>query len=214
LTHFDLGRAVLALARSAIAERLRLGTLATFRDPSLDERRASFVTLKLDDQLRGCVGSVERRRALRDDVCVNAVAAGFGDPRFAPLQAREFAQISIEVSVLSAEERIEVASEEELIARLRPGVDGLMLEYGRHRGTLLPQVWQDLQDPQAFVAAVKLKAGLPEDFWSPAMIVSRYAATTWAEHASEIAELHSCAHAAAPAVNAAPEPAAAQPKSV
>jgi AmmeMemoRadiSam system protein A len=197
VSDFDLGRAVLALARSAIAERLSLGTLETFEDASLDEPRASFVTLKLAEQLRGCVGSVERRRALRDDVCVNAVAAAFGDPRFAPLQARELAQISIEVSLLSAEERIEVASEEELIARLRPGVDGLMLEYGRRRGTLLPQVWQDLQDPRAFVAAVKLKAGLPEDFWSPGMLVSRYAVTTWAEHGSEIAEPHTARPAAA-----------------
>jgi AmmeMemoRadiSam system protein A len=197
VSDFDLGRAVLALARSAIAERLSLGTLETFEDASLDEPRASFVTLKLAEQLRGCVGSVERRRALRDDVCANAVAAAFGDPRFAPLHARELAQISIEVSLLSAEERIEVASEEELIARLRPGVDGLMLEYGRRRGTLLPQVWQDLQDPRAFVAAVKLKAGLPEDFWSPGMLVSRYAVTTWAEHGSEIAEPHTARPAAA-----------------
>ena len=187
MSDFDLGRAVLALARSAIAERLRLGTLATFQDASLEEPRASFVTLKLAEQLRGCVGSVERRRALRDDVCANAVAAAFADPRFAPLQARELAQISIEVSLLSAEERIEVASEEELIARLRPGIDGLMLEYGWRRGTLLPQVWRDLQDPRAFVAAVKLKAGLPEDFWSPGMLVSRYAVTTWAEHGIETA---------------------------
>jgi AmmeMemoRadiSam system protein A len=198
LTHFDLGRAVLTLARSAIAEKLGLGRLETVEDASLDQHCASFVTLKQDDKLRGCVGSVHRTRALRDDVRVNAVAAAFRDPRFAPLEARELPTVSLEVSVLSAEERIEVASEEELIARLRPGIDGLIMEFGTHRATLLPQVWQQLPDPREFLATLKLKAGLPEDFWSPRLILIRYAATTWAEHGSNVAQL---------------SPSAAQPKS-
>jgi AmmeMemoRadiSam system protein A len=199
LTQFDLGRAVLTLARSAIAEQLGLGRLETVQDDaSLDQPCASFVTLKQDRQLRGCVGSVQRTRALRDDVRVNAVAAAFRDPRFAPLEARELPTVSLEVSVLSAEERIELASEEELIARLRPGIDGLIVEYGSHRATLLPQVWQQLQDPREFLATLKLKAGLPEDFWSPRMVVSRYTATTWAEYGTHSAQ---------------PSPSAAQPKS-
>jgi uncharacterized protein len=186
LRQFDLGRAVLTLARSAIAEKLGLGRLETVQDASLDQPCASFVTLKQDDKLRGCVGSVQRTRALRDDVRVNAVAAAFRDPRFAPLEAWELPKVSLEVSVLSTEERIEVASEEQLIARLRPGIDGLIVEFGLHRATLLPQVWQQLPDPREFLATLKLKAGLPEDFWSPRMIVSRYAATTWAERATDI----------------------------
>jgi AmmeMemoRadiSam system protein A len=198
LTQFDLGRAVLTLARSAIAEELGLGRLEAMQDASLDQPCASFVTLKQDDELRGCVGSVHRTRALRDDVRVNAVAAAFRDPRFAPLEARELPTVSLEVSVLSAEERIEVASEEELIARLRPGLDGLIMEFGTHRATLLPQVWQQLPDPREFLATLKLKAGLPEDFWSPRMIVSRYAATTWAERETRSAQR---------------SPSAAQPKS-
>jgi AmmeMemoRadiSam system protein A len=198
LRQFDLGRAVLTLARSAIAEKLGLGRLETVQDASLDQPCASFVTLKQDDKLRGCVGSVQRTRALRDDVRVNAVAAAFRDPRFAPLEAWELPKVSLEVSVLSTEERIEVASEEQLIARLRPGIDGLIVEFGLHRATLLPQVWQQLQDPREFLAALKLKAGLPEDFWSPRMIVSRYAAITWAEHGTHRAQL---------------SPSAAQPRS-
>jgi len=184
VTEFDLGSAVLALARSAIADKLGLNTpLDAMSHPRLDERSATFVTLKQAGGLRGCVGSLQAVRALRDDVRANAVAAAFRDPRFAPLEASEFATTSLEVSLLSAEERIEVASEKELLAQLRPGVDGVILEYGGHRATLLPQVWQNVSDPRDFLAALKLKAGLPEDFWSEDMLLRRYAAITWKEPA-------------------------------
>jgi AmmeMemoRadiSam system protein A len=189
VTDFDLGRAVLTLARSAIAEELGLGKLDTVNHASLEQPSATFVTLKQGLELRGCVGSVRRRRALHDDVRANAVAAAFRDPRFAPLDAKELPQISLEVSLLSAEERIEVISEEELLARLHPGIDGLMLEYGCYRATLLPQVWQRLQDPREFLTVLKLKAGLPEDFWSSSMILSRYEAVTWREQDREVVGL-------------------------
>ena len=181
MTEFDLGSAVLTLARSAIAEKLGLGALDAVGHARLDERSATFVTLKQAGGLRGCVGSLQAIRTLRDDVRANAVAAAFRDPRFAPLGASEFLTTSLEVSLLSAEERIEAASERELLAQLRPGVDGVILEYGRHRATLLPQVWEHVQDRRNFLAALKLKAGLPEDFWSEGMLISRYAATTWKE---------------------------------
>jgi AmmeMemoRadiSam system protein A len=189
VTEFDLGGTVLTLARSAIAEKLGLGKLQTLDHASLEQPSATFVTLKQGDQLRGCVGSLHRIRALHDDVRFNAVAAAFRDPRFAPLEVQELAHISLEVSLLSAEERLEVSSEDELIAQLHPGIDGLMVEYGCYRATLLPQVWQHLQDPREFLVALKLKAGLPEDFWSPDMLVSRYAAITWSEREREGARL-------------------------
>ena len=85
------------------------------------------------------------------------------------------------MSLLSAEEAIEAASERELLAQLRPGVDGVILEYGRHRATLLPQVWEHVSDPRDFLAALKHKAGLPEDFWSEGILIRRYAAITWKE---------------------------------
>jgi len=187
VTGFDIGGTVLTLARSAIAEKLGLGRLETPDHASLEQPSATFVTLKQGDQLRGCVGSLQRTRALHDDVRFNAIAAAFRDPRFAPLEAHELPRISLEVSLLSPEERIEVASEDELIARLHPGVDGLVVEYGCYRATLLPQVWRDLQDPREFLVALKLKAGLAEDFWSPGMIVSRYEAITWSERERESA---------------------------
>jgi AmmeMemoRadiSam system protein A len=181
VTEFDLGRAVLTLARSAIGEKLGLGPLDAVNHARLEERSATFVTLKQAGGLRGCVGSLQATRALRDDVRANAVAAAFRDPRFAPLEASELARTSLEVSLLSAEERIEAASERELLARLRPGLDGVILEYGGHRATLLPQVWERVSEPREFLAALRLKAGLPEDFWNDGMRLSRYEVVTWEE---------------------------------
>jgi AmmeMemoRadiSam system protein A len=181
LTDRDLGRALLTLARSAIAEKLGLGTLEVVNHPKLAQPCASFVTLRQGAELRGCVGSLQPLRTLREDVHVNALAAAFHDPRFAPLGASELANTSIEVSLLSPEERIEAASEMELLALLRPGVDGVTLRWRRHRATLLPQVWQHVSDPHDFLAALKVKAGLPGEFWSEEMLISRYAVTTWAE---------------------------------
>jgi AmmeMemoRadiSam system protein A len=178
----DLGRALLTLARSAIAEQLGLGQLEVVSHASLEQPSATFVTLRQAGQLRGCVGSLHRLRTLRDDVRANAVAAAFRDPRFGPLDASELPQISLEVSLLSNDERIEVDTEAELIGCLRPGLDGVTLEYGPHRATLLPQVWQQLPQARDFLAALKTKAGLPEDFWSSDLIVSRYAVVTWKEH--------------------------------
>ena len=178
----DLGRAVLTLARSAIAEQLGLGPLEVVSHASLEQPSATFVTLRQAGQLRGCVGSLHRLRTLRDDVRANAVAAAFHDPRFGPLDASELPQTSLEVSLLSVDERIEVDTEAELLESLRPGLDGVTLEFGRHRATLLPQVWQQLPGPRDFLAALKSKAGLPEDFWSNELIVSRYSVVTWKEH--------------------------------
>jgi AmmeMemoRadiSam system protein A len=186
---FDLGAAVLTLARAAIAEKLGLGKLDTVNHARLEQPSATFVTLRQGAALRGCVGSLHRRRTLQDDVRKNAVAAAFRDPRFAPLDVRELPHIALEVSLLSVEERIAVATEEQLIARLRPGIDGLIVEYGRHRATLLPQVWQQLRDPREFLVALKLKARLPEDFWSTGMIISRYETISWKEQEPEVAGL-------------------------
>jgi uncharacterized protein len=187
VTDFDLGGAVLRLARSAIAERLGVGQLEAISHASLEQISATFVTLTQGAELRGCVGTLERTRPLHEDVCENAVAAAFGDPRFPPLDARELPQISLEVSLLSPEERIDAASERALIAQLRPGIDGLIIEFTGRRTTLLPQVWQRLKDPREFLAALKDKAGLPEDFWSPGLIVRRYQATSWKEPERESA---------------------------
>jgi len=181
MTGRDLGHALLTIARSAIAERLGLGRLDEAKHAALQQHSATFVTLKKTGQLRGCIGSLRAVRPLAVDVRENAIAAAFHDPRFAPLAATEFRSTSLEVSLLSAAEPVDFASEEELLARLRPGVDGLILEYGRHRATFLPQVWEALADPREFLVALKQKAGLPEGFWHAQVSVSRYAVTKWTD---------------------------------
>jgi AmmeMemoRadiSam system protein A len=177
----EVGRALLAIARSAIAERLGLARFDEAQPAALQEPAATFVTLRQAGELRGCIGSLQAVRPLGADVRENAVAAAFHDPRFAPLTVREFAATSVEVSLLSVAEPVEVAGEEDLIARLRPDVDGLVLAFGRQRATFLPQVWETLPDPRDFLAALKRKAGLPEGFWHPHVNVSRYRVTKWTE---------------------------------
>ena len=109
---------------------------------------------------------------------------------FAPPLARfEFDEVVVEVSLLTADEPIDVVDEDDLVARLRPGEDGLILGYGHRRATFLPQVWDSLPDPRDFLAALKRKAGLPEDFWSPQMNVSRYGVTKWMETEFHMSEL-------------------------
>jgi AmmeMemoRadiSam system protein A len=185
----DLGNVLLTIARSGIAEELGLTGRGAASHAALGQAGATFVTLKRAGQLRGCIGSLRPVRPLGVDVRANAIAAAFGDPRFPPLDAFEFEEVTVEVSLLTADERIDVADEDDLFARLRPGLDGLIIEYGRRRATFLPQVWDVLPDPLEFVAALKRKAGLPEDFWSPQMNVSRYGVTKWTESEFDLHEL-------------------------
>ena len=185
----DLGNALLGIARSGIAEELGLPWRGAASHAALGQAGATFVTLKRAGELRGCIGSIRPVRPLGVDVRANAIAAAFGDPRFPPLAVFEFEVVTVEVSLLSATERIEVADEGDLVARLRPGLDGLILEYGPRRATFLPQVWDGLPDPREFLAALKRKAGLPQDFWSPQMNVSRYDVTKWVESEFALNEL-------------------------
>jgi uncharacterized protein len=185
----DLGNALLTIARSAIAEELGLPTKGDATHAALPQPGATFVTLKRAGELRGCIGSLRPVRPLGEDVRANAIAAAFGDPRFPPLAMFEFEEVAVEVSLLTADERIDVVDEDDLVARLRPGLDGLILGYGHRRATFLPQVWDALPDPREFLAALKRKAGLPEDFWSPQMNVSRYGVTKWTEIEFAMSEL-------------------------
>jgi AmmeMemoRadiSam system protein A len=187
MTGNDLGSVLLVIARSAIAGSLGLRRTADPGHGELSRPAATFVTLKMHDELRGCIGTLEPFRPLSQDVRENAIGAAFRDPRFLPLTAAEFEATSVEVSLLSPSQSLDVATEADLLARLRPGCDGLTLEYGRHRATFLPQVWEQLADPQDFVTALKRKAGLPVDFWHPGIAASRYQVTQWAERARFLA---------------------------
>ncbi|MFA5372126.1 MAG: AmmeMemoRadiSam system protein A [Sideroxydans sp.] len=170
----DNGKVLLQLARAAIAQRLGMATDLPPRSDWMDKPGACFVTLKTHGRLRGCIGSLEARQALYDDVAHNAIAAALRDPRFPPLAMGELDDIEVEVSLLSTATPMDCFDEHDALAQLRPGVDGVILEYGAHRATFLPQVWEDLPQPQHFLTHLKHKAGLPEDFWSDDIRLSRY----------------------------------------
>jgi uncharacterized protein len=141
---------------------------------ALQQPGASFVTLKINGELRGCIGSLQAWRPLVTDCADNAFNAAFRDPRFPPLGAREFELLHYHISILSPAAPMTFTSEDDLLAQLRPGIDGLVLEDCGHRGTFLPAVWEDLPLPRDFLNHLKRKAGLPMDYWSDSVQVSRY----------------------------------------
>lgn len=177
----DAGVVLTALARGAIARELGLPARAHAPAPFLDAPGASFVTLRSHGELRGCIGTLRAQRPLGEDVAHNARAAAFADPRFPPLARDEFDAIRIEVSLLSAPVPLEAAGEGQLLALLRPHVDGVVFEFGERRSTFLPQVWQTLPDPRHFLAELKRKAGMPAHFWSDQVRISRYTVRKWSE---------------------------------
>ncbi len=170
----DRGPVLLAIAREAIGERLGVAKASVREGEWLARPAATFVTLTLDRALRGCVGSLDARRPLGVDVAANARSAAFSDPRFPPLTADEFTGVSVEVSLLSLRVPLPAASEAEAVSRVRPGVDGIYLEYEERSATFLPQVWESLPDPVAFLSALRQKARLPPRFWHPAIRLTRY----------------------------------------
>ncbi|MCK9201909.1 MAG: AmmeMemoRadiSam system protein A [Gallionella sp.] len=177
----DQGETLLHLARAAIGRELGFRSHDLPRTGWLEEPGATFVTLMLDGQLHGCIGTLEACRPLIDDVCQNAVSSAFRDPRFPPLTKEEFADLLVEVSLLSKPQLISHSSEEDALAQLNPCRDGVIFECGRHRATYLPQVWAQLPDPKSFIANLKNKAGLPSDFWSDDVRLSHYTVQKWSE---------------------------------
>jgi AmmeMemoRadiSam system protein A len=147
---------------------------------------ATFTTLRLDEKLRGCCGTLEAAHPLAMDVARSAFQAAFRDQRFQPLVRDEFGRNRLEVSVLSPLEVIAVTDEADLLNRLAPGTDGLVIVEGARRATFLPKVWESLPDPRQFLAALKTKCGLPEDYWSERLEFFRYRTTLYAEPADRV----------------------------
>ena len=179
-----LGDALLRLARHAIASQLLRPPPAAPEIPALPELAqpgASFVTLTQAGQLRGCIGSLQAWRPLAQDVQDNARAAALRDPRFRPLAADELARTRVEVSLLTPAEPLAFTSEADALAQLRPDEDGVILSAGGRRATFLPQVWEQLPAPAAFLAQLKRKAGLAADYWGPDVRLERYAVRKWRE---------------------------------
>ncbi len=169
---------LMEVARGSIRSGLDIGRPLSVDQAScpvsLRAQRATFVTLLRHGDLRGCIGTLEARRPLIVDVSENAFAAAFRDPRFPPLAAAEFIGLDIHLSILSSPSPLGFVSEDDLVGKLQPGVDGLILSWHGHRGTFLPSVWESLPDPRNFLEHLKVKAGLPAGFWSEDLRVDRY----------------------------------------
>jgi AmmeMemoRadiSam system protein A len=179
---------LLRIATESIAHGLRhhqpLPVTSADFPPSLRADRATFVTLyaiaSAGRQLRGCIGTLQACMPLVEDVAHNAFAAAFHDPRFPPVCSEELPAIDIQLSILSPPELMSFVDQNDLVGQIRPGVDGIIIEekgvFGGRRGTLLPSVWENLSDPRRFIEHVKLKAGLPPDYWSASIKAYRYTA--------------------------------------
>lgn len=195
----NAGPVLLTLARTSIATALglndrgasspRVKLVSDANNPPhdasdeawLSQPGASFVTLRIEGALRGCIGSLVAHQPLKEDVRRNARAAAFEDPRFYPLSKEEFEEIDIEVSVLSDPEPMHFTTREEALAMLRPGIDGVVLTASGRRATFLPQVWEELPDRELFIAHLMRKAGLPMDYWDDSVRIERYTVTAYDE---------------------------------
>ena len=166
------------IAKDSIAYGLKHGQALPINSqdyaPELQVQRATFVTLEIKHQLRGCIGMLEAVRPLVIDIAENAFAAAFNDSRFSPVSATEYALLEIHLSILGPAEAMSFYSEEDLIRQLRPGIDGLIMQEGSRRGTFLPSVWESLTEPGVFLQHLKQKSGLASDYWSDSLKVSRY----------------------------------------
>lgn len=177
----EAGRSLLRLARNAIESELVARPRSKADAPWLAQAGATFVTLTKDGALRGCIGSLEPRRALGEDVALNALGAAFRDPRFAAMSAAEWPQCRVEVSLLSTPKPLRFADETDLLAQIRAGEDGLILESDGKRATFLPQVWEDIADKRLFLAHLLKKAELPADTRLTRCKLFRYRVTKWKE---------------------------------
>lgn len=179
----ELKKELLNLAQVSIEHGLKFGSvlsisLSDLSEP-LREEGASFVTLfkrkkSGQKELRGCIGMLQAMRPLGVDVVDNAYSAAFRDMRFSPLKEHELKDLLIKISVLSPSSPLLFDSEEDLLNKIRPQIDGLVLIDGFNRGTFLPSVWEQLPNPVDFLNHLKMKAGLPMDYWSDNIKIERY----------------------------------------
>ena len=166
------------VARQSIKDGLRDGREPVIElseyDQVLCEKRATFVTLKINNRLRGCIGTLTAVRPLVEDVAHNAYAAAFHDTRFDPLTADELATLDIHISILNSPEDMSFDSEQDLLRQLRPGKDGVILQENFRRATFLPSVWESIDSKAEFIQHLKQKAGLPMNYWSDDIKIQRY----------------------------------------
>lgn len=186
----EQGEALLWLARETIARQLGIEAhepepeiAARLQDVELQQKRGTFVSLKAHGELRGCIGCLVATDAMVEEVKRNALHAAFDDSRFKPVEQEELRAIEMEISILTAPTPLAYASAEELLRALRVGIDGVIILQGGRSATFLPQVWQQLPEPQDFLSHLCCKACLPGDAWrSGALEVFTYRVQYFEEH--------------------------------
>ncbi|MBU0989478.1 MAG: AmmeMemoRadiSam system protein A, partial [Proteobacteria bacterium] len=155
-------RKTIQQALSGVDERAKDGVDLP---PIFKERRGTFVTLTIGGNLRGCIGHIIPHESLIEGIRINAVNAAFKDPRFRPLSKKEWDRVKIEISILTDPKPLSYANADDLLRKLRPGIDGVIIKKGYHQSTFLPQVWEQLPQIEAFLNHLCLKAGLDGDEW-------------------------------------------------
>ena len=173
------GRYLLSFARKTIEQKIfNLGAqleLESFDSNTFSEKRGTFVTLTIDGGLRGCIGNIVPQESLLDGVKANAINAAFRDPRFEPLSEKEWEKVKIEISILTDPKPLDYSNRRDLLEKMKPGSDGVILKKGYNQATFLPQVWEQLPEKKEFLTHLCLKAGLDGNEWEKGKLeVSTY----------------------------------------
>ncbi len=181
------GRALLSVARRTIERKLfdldEQDSSDSDSSSKFSQRRGTFVTLTIDEGLRGCIGHIIPKESLIEGIRINAINAAFRDPRFSPLSKKEWKRVKIEVSILTDPKSLPYSNADELLKKIRPGVDGVIIKKGFNQATFLPQVWEQLPNKTEFLTHLCLKAGLDEDAWKKEKLeVSTYQVQAFEEH--------------------------------
>jgi AmmeMemoRadiSam system protein A len=181
------GLYLLDVARKTIEKRLFGRAEQDLEDSDLSpkylEKRGTFVTLNKDGNLRGCIGHILPQEALIHGIRENAINAAFRDPRFNPLSKEEWDSIQIEISILTEPRPLEYSDVDDLLKKLRPGVDGVILKKGYLQATFLPQVWDQLPDKEEFLTHLCVKAGLDAYSWKKEKLeIMTYQVQAFEEH--------------------------------
>ncbi|SPD74840.1 conserved exported hypothetical protein [uncultured Desulfobacterium sp.] len=165
----DEGRYLLSVARNTIEEKIfnrkDKGQPDAKKSDKFVERRGTFVTLTKGKNLRGCIGHIIPQESLIDGIRENAINAAFRDPRFPPLTKEEWDRVKIEISILTDPKPLSYSGADDLLSKLRPNIDGVIIKKGFYQSTFLPQVWEQLPKKEEFLAHLCLKAGLAADEW-------------------------------------------------
>jgi len=181
------GRYLISTARETIEQRLYNRQAGEQTDdaisPKYREKRGTFVTLTIDGGLRGCIGHIIPQETVLEGVKANAINAAFRDPRFRPLTQEEWAKVEIEVSILTDPQPLAYSDGDDLLRKLRPDIDGVIIKKGYQQATFLPQVWEQLPDTKEFLTHLCLKAGLEANAWQTEKLeVSTYQVQAFEEH--------------------------------